>query len=181
MDDNEAQLLAGARQFDQQSLSQLYDQYSPRLFTYAVRRLGNVSLAEDCVADTFDRLLKELKKQRGPRNYLQAYLYRVAHNWITDFYRRTPAEEELSEEMVNPANANTANLVEDHLKMMQLRKALNCLTPIQQQTLALRYLEELSLDETAVVLQRPVGAVKALQHRALSALRKIFIRDEVLT
>ena len=83
-------LLQRARHFDQQALGEIYDTYSPRLYRYAMRLLGEVELSEDCVAETFSRFLHALHGGGGPTDYLQAYLYRVAHNWITDQYRRQP-------------------------------------------------------------------------------------------
>ena len=78
-----------ATMIETQTLAEIYDQYSPGLYRYAMRLLGDVQLAEDCVAETFSRFLRVLHAGGGPREYLQAYLYRVAHNWITDQYRRT--------------------------------------------------------------------------------------------
>jgi len=87
---SEKKLLKLARRFDQQTLGEIYDQYSPGLYRYAMRLLGNVDLAEECVAETFSRFLHALRGGGGPQDHLQAYLYRVAHNWITDQWRRQP-------------------------------------------------------------------------------------------
>ncbi len=73
-----------------QALAEIYDRYSPGLYAYAMRLLGDACLAEDCVSETFARFLKSLRAGQGPEAYLQAYLYRIAHNWITDHYRRQP-------------------------------------------------------------------------------------------
>src|SRR5512146_3289115 len=87
---NEIELLAGAQSFDLDSLAIIYDVYSPGLYGYAMRLLGDDCLAEDCVSETFSRFLKALRAGKGPQDHLQAYLYRIAHNWITDRYRREP-------------------------------------------------------------------------------------------
>jgi RNA polymerase sigma factor (sigma-70 family) len=58
-------------------------------------------------------------------------------------------------------------------EQQRVRAALRLLTPEQRQVIVLRFLEEWSLKEVAEVMQKPVGAVKALQHRALAALRRI--------
>ena len=86
----EHDLLRRARVFERQALTEIYDQYSHKLYNYAVRQLGDADLAEECVAETFARFLRAIKSGGGPEKYLQAYLYRVAHNWITDLYRRQP-------------------------------------------------------------------------------------------
>jgi RNA polymerase sigma-70 factor (ECF subfamily) len=68
----EENLLAGARQFELQALGEIYDRYSPGLYRYIVRLLGDALLAEDCVAETFRRFLAALKAGRGPQEALQA-------------------------------------------------------------------------------------------------------------
>ena len=100
MDTRSKDLLKGARNFDQQALGEIYDLYSGKLYAYSMRLLGSQDLAEECVAETFSRFLLALKNGGGPQEYLQAYLYRVAHNWITDTYRRQPPPPlELKEEL----------------------------------------------------------------------------------
>src|SRR5574338_47947 len=99
---SESRLLESARRFDQAAFGEIYDSYSPGVFRYAVRLLGDVDLAEECVAETFSRFLKVLHNGGGPKDYLQAYLYQVAHHWITDYYRRrTIPELPLNDELIN--------------------------------------------------------------------------------
>lgn len=78
------------RQFDPQALGEIYDCYSPAVYRYAVRLLGAPDLAEECVAEVFNRYLNALRRGQGPNDNLRAYLYRIAHNWITDRWRRGP-------------------------------------------------------------------------------------------
>ena len=102
--EHEEMLLKRLQRFEERALSEFYDAYSPGLYRYAWRLLGDEDLAEECVAETFSRLLKALEKGNGPRQHLKAYLYRVAHNWVTDHYRRG-AEKELpldSEAHIDP-------------------------------------------------------------------------------
>jgi RNA polymerase sigma-70 factor (ECF subfamily) len=89
---DEVTLLQQARQFDEEALAEIYDTLSPAIYAYAMRLLGDVDLAEDCVAETFSRFLHAVSSGGGPKNYLKAYLYRVAHNWITDRYRHARPE-----------------------------------------------------------------------------------------
>ena len=170
----ESVMLQRAQRYDVQALADIYDQYSPRLYRYALRLLGDEELAEECVAETFNRFLAALKYGMGPNKYLQAYLFRVAHNWVTDYYRSRPQPVSLSDEndMVDSGSELDVKLVEEHQKE-RVRNALTLLTSEQRQVVVLKYLEGWENQQIAAAVNKPVGAVKALQHRALNSLRRI--------
>lgn len=177
---SETVLLLLARQFSHQALSQIYDDYSTALYCYAMHLLGDQVLAEECVAETFNRFLQALKDNRGPEKYLKAYLYRVAHNWIVDQYRREPIRPvELSEKLQDKKPGPEVES-EQHFHQQRLRHALCQLTPDQQQVIILKYIEDWNNEEIARLIQKPVGAIKSLQHRALVSLRKIVINKDIL-
>ncbi|MBN2118171.1 MAG: sigma-70 family RNA polymerase sigma factor [Anaerolineales bacterium] len=171
----EQELLKLASQLNTTALAEIYDCYSPGLYRYAMRLLGHASLAEDCVAEAFTRFLQSLQNHRGPRDHLQAYLYRIAHNWIVDFYRHPEETCALSEslECEDMPEKEAARRIEQS----QIRKAIFDLTPDQQKVISLKYLEDWSNEEIARVLHKPVGAVKSLQHRALANLQKVFMES----
>jgi RNA polymerase sigma-70 factor (ECF subfamily) len=176
---SDTELLQRARQLDFQALAQVYDLFSPGLYRYAMRRLGDQNLAEDCVAETFSRFLHAVRSHRGPDDHLQAYLYRMAHNWISDHYRhRPPPDTELNEEVRDDGIAPEES-VELRGQQHRIRSALKQLTPDQQQVILLKYLENWENEEIALAMKKPVGAIKSLQHRALAALQRI-LRNEVL-
>lgn len=168
-------LLRLARQFDQAALAEIFDRYNNGLYYYAVRLLGDPDLAEDCAAETFSRLLRALRDGGGPTENLKAYLYRSAHNWITDHYRRIPPlpldpEANLAEPDSDPGQQAELNIVQ-----ARVCAAIRLLTPEQRQVIALRFIEGWELAEIAASLQKPVGAIKALQHRAVAALQKMLL------
>jgi len=171
IDSSEKELLKAALRFDPKALAQIYDLYSPELYRYAARFLGDPSVAEDCVAETFSRFLKAIHAKRGPKDFLKAYLYRIAHNWIADYYRRTPEVAELKDTFPDSDNAPEQE-VSLRLRQEQVRKAIQKLTPGQQQVIMLKYMEGWKNKEIAQVVKKPVGAVKSLQNRALARLKK---------
>jgi len=176
---SEADLLRGARAFDMQDLAEIYDRYSPGLYGYSMRLLGDPVLAEDCVSETFSRFLKGLRAGQGPAEHLQAYLYRVAHNWITDYYRRSPPPDlELDELLVERDAILPEAQVFQHLEQERVRNALRMLTPDQRQVIILRFLEGWENEKVAEAVQKPITAVKALQHRALQALKRWLVGEE---
>ena len=176
---SEQEMLNGARAYNPSTLGVIYDRYSPGIFRYALRLTGDECQAEDCVSDTFMRFLKALHAGQGPRDHLQAYLYRIAHNWITDYYRRqTPPALELDENLRGDTSSLPDRQAEQHMEQNRVRLAFRMLTADQRQVVILRFLEGYENDEVAAALQKPVGAIKALQHRALIMLRKQLLREE---
>lgn len=166
-------LLARAQRLETQALIQIYDLYSDELYRYAMRLGGDPDLAEECVSETFARLLDAFRRGRGPRQFLRAYLYRVAHNWLTDQFRARRETVSLEEAMPLPASDDPVAEAETRIRQQTVRAALFHLTPDQRQVILLRYVEGWELEEIARALQKPVGAVKALQHRAVARLRRL--------
>ncbi len=181
----EQALLMRARAFDAQALAEVYDTFSPAIYRYAMRLLDDAHLAEDCVTETFTRLLGALKANNGPRDYLKAYLFRVAHNWITDHWRANRiatvplnALEEAQHSHNGTHGAHGAHettpmqMVFERIAAQHVRTALFALTEDQRQVIVLKFYEDLSNEAVAAAIGKPVGAVKSLQHRALAALKR---------
>jgi RNA polymerase sigma-70 factor (ECF subfamily) len=175
----EQDLLKGAKAYDPSILTAIYQDYSPGIYRYALRLLGDECLAEDCVAETFSRFLKSLLARRGPQDHLQSYLYRIAHNWITDCYRRKPPPQvELDDSIIDGEHFLPETRSEIGLEQQQVRIALQSLTPDQRLVITLRFIEGWENEEIAWTLGKPVGAIRALQFRALNTLRRFFTREE---
>jgi RNA polymerase sigma-70 factor, ECF subfamily len=177
--ETEAAFLERVQRFDEGALAEVYDRYSPAIYRYSARLLGNGDQAEECVAETFSRFLVALRNGRGPQEHLQAYLYRIAHNWITDTYRRQPPPAlPLDPELSAGSEQDPQHAAAERLDQQKIRAALQLLTPEQRQIITLRFLEDLPIEEVAQAVKKPAGAVKALQHRALAALRRILLPEE---
>lgn len=176
----EAEWLAGARRLDEEALEAIYATFSPELYRYAFRLLGESQAAEDLVSETFYRLLRVLQAGGGPRDHLRAYLYRVAHNLAMDHHRcHSLQEEPLNDKALQqPASTEPDQVVEQSLAQAEARTALWHLTPNQRQVITLKFFQGLNNQEVAAVLNKPVGAVKSLQHRALNALHRMLEPDQ---
>jgi RNA polymerase sigma-70 factor (ECF subfamily) len=172
---SEQDLLNRARQFEENALAEVYDSYNLAIYRYAFRYSGDAYLAEECVAETFSRFLGALRDGKGPKEYLRAYLYRIAHNWLTDTYRRQPVPAlPLDPNLGTDPATNPAQAVALEMEKQEIRTLLKQLTPEQHQVIVLKYVEEWKNDEIALALEKPVGAIKALQHRALRSLRRLY-------
>lgn len=165
--------------FDEAALGQVYDTYSPALYAFALRLLGDDDLAEECVAETFFRFLKALQNGTQPIRELRPYLYRIAHNWIQDYYRQKGRQ---SLALLDESLADPQQVVDEeserHLLQEQARAALAHLTADQRLVIVLRFIEGWDQASVAAALQKPLTAVKALQHRGLQSLRRMLLKEE---
>jgi RNA polymerase sigma-70 factor (ECF subfamily) len=176
----EVPLLKRAKAYDPEALAELYDHYGPRMYAYIYRRVSDATLAEDLTAELFLRVLLALRNEQAWRDSFIAWLYRVAHNLVVDHYRRQPAVASQSlDESLAAQDGDPIASAEDALARERLRSAIGRLTQDQQQVLALRFGEGLTAKETARILGKSTGAVEALQHRALAALRRILMGEEL--
>jgi RNA polymerase sigma-70 factor (ECF subfamily) len=157
---------------DTEALVRLYDDHSPGLYRYACRLLGDQAMAEDCVSETFTRFVGLVQRKGIPAGNLRAYLYRMAHNWIVDHYRRAHPTEPLADEMASDAEENPESWVMDTQAIERLRRALVGLPEEQRLVIELRFMEDWSHEQVAEFLGRTIEATRALQHRGLDRLRK---------
>lgn len=168
----DAALLQRIRQWDSAALAQVYDDYYDRIYRYVYGYLGRADAAEDLAANVFTRLLSAVRNGNSPRSNLGAWLYRVAHNLVVDNFRRKPTENLELAEWVESGEPDLQHTVEQNLQMERVRSALKQLTETQQQVIVLKFLEGMESREVATILGKSEGAIDALQHRALLALRK---------
>jgi RNA polymerase sigma-70 factor (ECF subfamily) len=167
--------LAAARRLDKRALAAIYDAYNDELYRYAYRLVGDVTRAEDLMSETFSRFLRALERGGGPETHLRAYLYRTTHNLAMDQLRH--ANRELIAASVEPRVEETIRSTERSVELKSLGEQavsmLGHLTQEQQQVLILKFFQGMNNAEIAKTMQKTVGAVKALQHRALNSLRRV--------
>jgi RNA polymerase sigma-70 factor (ECF subfamily) len=176
VNDHEQARLRQARAFDRVALAAIYDDYHQPIYRYIYRQVGEVETSRDLTAEVFRRFLQAIHDGKGPDRKVSAWLYRTAHNAVVDHYRRQQHRRHLplDEELVEAA-ADPVSMAEGHISAQQVRAALRQLTSDQQQVITLKFLEGLSNTEVATVLNKPISAIKSLQHRALAALQRRLI------
>jgi len=166
------------QQLDRQALIQIYRDHSPGMYRYAYRMLGDQGLAEDCVSDTFTRYIGLLRQGRQLEGNLQAYLYRMVHNWVVDYYRKHTPTETLESDAHPAPDGNPEADVHERQETEALRTALARLPHEQRMVIELRYIEEWSHSKVAKILGKTVDATRALQYRALASLRQLLEERE---
>lgn len=169
--DDATTLLTRIQQHDQQALVEVYDHYFDQIYRYLNYRLNESEVAADLTAEVFLALVNALKRDRPPKTSLSGWLYTVARNLAADYIKEKMRTVALVDDLVSdePSLTDQAHLA--HLAPV-LREAILQLTEEQQHVIALRFGQELSLAETAEIMEKTTGAVKALQHRALASLAR---------
>lgn len=155
----------------------LYLLFADRLYRYLLARMGDPEQAEEVMAQSFLRLIEKIDLFRiAPRDnaaIFSAWLYRLAHNKMVDVLRgRQRAQEAPLEHALQVGDGRIIERVEEQLDFERILAGLQHLNEQQREVILLRFMDELSIAETAMVMQKSEGAVKALQHRALEALRR---------
>lgn len=177
---NQDRLLKHAQEMDSQALSQIHDQFYPAVYRYVRYRLENEQIVEDISADVFLRLLNHLHHRKGEIHDLRAWLLGTAANLVNDHLRhkyRRPTED-LEDYESLPSDESLHQSAEESEEHAAVRQAMQRLTPEQQHVLSLRFSQGFSVDETARIMQKTVGAVKVLQFRALNTLKRLLTGEK---
>ncbi len=169
-----------ARSGDQTALADLYDWYMPRVYRYAVARLGNTVEAEDLTEEVFLKMLGGIGTFRWKDVPFSSWLFRIAHNHIVTYFRRNSqrggATSEISEDMIDWRHDLAAS-VEQQMTIEEVRRATQQLPDAQREVIALRFAVGLSIADTAKVLGKREGNIKALQHKAVAKLQKLLVPE----
>ena len=175
-------LVKRVQQGDREAAGQLFDEYHPRVYRYALAKLGQPQAAEDVAAETFARVLSELGRFRWKGAGFEAWLFRIAYNLIVDGARlRTrevpqhEAPETLSLETSHVGDPEATALFKE--TATDLARLVGALNEEQREVVLLRFAAGLDTNEVAQVMKRNANAVRQLQFRALGSLRKR-IEDE---
>ena len=169
-----AALVAQAQQGDQLAFATLYEQYRPLVFRFLRRRLeGSEEVVEDLTEDVFVKLYEKLDRYVERGLPFTAWLYRIAHNQLVDYLRTLPRQSaQPLDAVADVPERQTTSEYSSVLDRQTLEPALARLTPEQRQAVELRFLQGMSVAETAAAMGRSEEAVKKLQARALVNLRR---------
>ncbi len=165
-----------ARGGDSEAFGLLYDHYQTSVYRFLYYRVGSVALAEDLMSETFFRALRSMGSFRWQGKDFGAWLMTIARNLTADHYKAGRTRLEYATEDMSPHDAATDSPEIEVLASLTneaLLTALKELPAEQQECLIMRFLQGLSIAETAKVLGRSDGAVKQLQLRGVRNLAKL--------
>ena len=168
-----AEILDEARRGEIEATTTLCARFHPKIMRYMRYRVGNEA-AEDLTGDVFLRVIRGLARQNGS---FTAWLYKIAANVVNDHIRELKMHPEAAMDENEPVPAEPfashGNPAQSVSRKLDLEAALKLLTDDQRQLVTLKFVQGLSNEEVAEVLDRTPGAMRVLQFRALSALRQL--------
>jgi RNA polymerase sigma-70 factor (ECF subfamily) len=165
-----------ARSGDKEAFGLLYDHYQGSVYRFLYYRTRSQTLAEDLTSETFFRALRSMNNFRWQGKDFGAWLMTIARNLTTDHFKAGRTRLEMTTEDMTPHDDTTEgpeSAVLAGLTNEVLLKALTELPTEQRECLILRFLQGLSIAETALALDRSDGAVKQLQLRGVRNLAKL--------
>lgn len=176
----EDQLLARARQGNQDAIMQIYESYFPPIYQFIRLRVDDADHAEDIASEVFVRFIDAIRKRKAPHTSLRGWLFRVARSLLYQHYGKTRqfTTTALEDWIPNSDDDLETNFIRS-VDVKRTRQALRMLATEQQEVLILRFGQMLSLEETADIMDKSVSAVKSLQFRAVNTLRHLLGESKV--
>ncbi len=165
-----------ARNGDSEAFGMLYDHYQRSVYRFLFYRTRSSTLAEDLTSETFFRALRNMQNFRWQGKDFGAWLMTIARNLATDHFKAGRTRLEMTTEDMGLHDDSTEgpeHAVLSSLTNELLLKALTELPAEQKDCLIMRFLQGMSIAETASVLGRSEGAVKQLQLRGVRNLAKL--------
>jgi len=153
--------------------SDIYDKHIDKIFRFVVLKVKSSEIAEDLTSEVFLRGWQSFKDKKGKIDNIQAFLYQIARNLITDHYRQEGKAQLVSVEYASISDSNQ-DLEEKALLRSDLEQVKAALANIKEEyreVIVWYYLDELQVPEIAKMLGKSEGTCRVLIHRALKALK----------
>lgn len=154
------------------AMAHLVNLRGPRLMAHCMRLLQDKEEARDAVQDTWYEIIRSLKNLRDPRAF-PAWAIRIATRRCATIIKKKQNQRKISKAVVVECEDYFEETNTDMIEIMRLRRAIAQLPPAQSAAIALFYLDEMSVAETAVALDVPVGTIKTRLMHARAKLKEI--------
>jgi RNA polymerase sigma-70 factor, ECF subfamily len=169
-------LVRSAQAGDMGAFSELFDRYYDVVFRYVLFRMNDRTLAEDITQETFLRALRRITSVTYQGRDIGAWFVTIARNLIFDHVKSSRYRLESTTSDIVELSPSTHGPEQQVLNLATNEELLRCVRKLnadQQECISLRFLQGLSVAETAKIMDRNEGAVKALQHRAVRRLAQL--------
>lgn len=159
---------------DARALEQICDLYIPKIYNFILKRVSNVQDAEDLTSAVFEKVVANLETFDEARASFATWIYRIATNTVTDFYRGRARRKEVPlEDAAGGVPAEEGDDLDRADLYLVLKEMLGRLAPKYQEALVLRYLAGMRVQEVALTLGITESAASKRILRGLDELRKM--------
>lgn len=174
MMDGENKLIEQAIRGRSSAFGSLYDYYQPKIYRFVLVKVSRREDAEDLTHQVFLSAFENIGGYRDLGYPFGSWLYRIARNQVTDFYRSQKKSVDI--EAVNPEYfAVPASAQFDVASKMEMEKVMLALEKMRaeyQDVIVMRFIEDMAVKDVAKAMDKTEGAIKVLQHRAIKELKK---------
>jgi RNA polymerase sigma-70 factor (ECF subfamily) len=178
---DERELVDRARDGDAAAQGALFDLFWPKIVRYTYSHCGNQQDAEDLASEVFLRMVEAIGRfQWREKVPFTAWLFRIARNQVVSHYRRQSSAVPLPDDGVGDpvASDDPEEAVELQLEVDEVYRAAEELPWLQQEVIRLRFAADLSLADTARILEKRENNIKQLQHKAIARMRQLLDADK---
>ena len=170
----DAEKRAAERRSKEATLASLHHEYYDKIARYAFVRLGNRAEAEDLAGEVFLKALESLHSYEERGIPMQAWLFKIAHNLVVDYFRKAAKRKTVPIDTVQLEDESDPQATaEARIEFARVTRALDRLTPAQRQVIELRFFGGLTSEEAGQVLNKSGGAVREIQSAAIRSLRRL--------
>jgi RNA polymerase sigma-70 factor (ECF subfamily) len=169
-------LVQAAQDGDADAFGHLYDDYVDMVFRYILFRVTDRNLAEDLTSETFLRAFRRIGSISYQGRDVGAWFVTIARNLVLDHMKSSRVRLEVATAEPDDrrgVQSGPENQVIDSITHEQVLGYVQLLGDDQRECIVLRFLQGLSVTETATIMGRNEGAIKALQHRAVRRLAQL--------
>jgi len=177
---NDAELIEGSKHGDDHAFRELMERYIAPIFNFSRQYSKAEEDAEDITQDTFFKVWRHMKKFDTKKPF-KPWLYAIARNTALDHIKKKRASA-FSELDNDDADLHFADTLEDGTPLQtelfengelvaEVAEAMDDLHPDHRAVLVMRYREEMSFNEIADIMDKPMNTVKSWHHRALGKIR----------
>ena len=171
----DAMLVSAIRSGDEQAMAQLYERYSPIVYSVALRVLGNTAAAEDVLQEVFMQLWRSPDTFDATRGSLPGWLAVITRNRAIDSLRKRRPEADITD-VVLCIEPDLVRSAEWSLALETIRGALGSMPSSQRSALEMAFFGGLTHNEIAEKTGEPLGTIKTRIRAGLLTLRKAFNR-----
>lgn len=169
-----SELIALAQAGKQEALADIYEAYFLRVYRFVYYRVSHKETAEDLTEDTFIKAFAGIKSLQTTAAF-EGWLFQIARNLVIDYYRKKKQMVPL--DMVENTleyDTNVVDIINLQIEQSILIKLLKELNDEQQSVIKMKFMEELDNTDIAKILNKTEGAIRVIQHRAISKLKELF-------